>query len=127
VQSASGHLEMIQALALEAGAGTGTGAGAGAGGEVEPASHYVFLGGVLLVDWLESRADPLLDDAVLEMLSDAWCKSMSTKGTGVGAGTGAGVGAGTGTGSAGALTPLGDGSPCPPLGSKARSPSFLGA
>ena len=40
---------------------------------------YYFLGGILLVDWLESRADPLLDDEVLEILSDAWCKSMSTK------------------------------------------------
>ena len=63
--AASGYLEMVQAL----------------GDEHANLDHEAnfFLGGILLVDWLESRADPLLDNSVLEMLSDAWCKSMSTK------------------------------------------------
>ena len=41
---------------------------------------YFFLGGTLLIDWLESRADPLIDDSVLDLLSDAWCKSTQSRG-----------------------------------------------
>lgn len=66
--SASGYLEMVQAL----------GNNNATGEKLEHESHF-FLGGILLVDWLESRADPLIDDNVLEMLSDAWCKSISVK------------------------------------------------
>jgi hypothetical protein len=44
------------------------------------ASHYepssevggIFLGGLLLLDWLESRADPVFDDAFITLLSDSW-------------------------------------------------------
>lgn len=68
--SASGYLEMVQALSE-----------ANTNGENLEHEAPFFLGGILLVDWLESRSDPLLDDKVLEMLSDAWCKSMSTKGS----------------------------------------------
>jgi hypothetical protein len=41
---------------------------------------YFFLGGTLLIDWLESRADPLIDDNVLDLLSDSWCKSTQSRG-----------------------------------------------
>jgi hypothetical protein len=40
----------------------------------EPSSEVggIFLGGILLLDWLESRADPIFDDAFIILLSDSW-------------------------------------------------------
>lgn len=111
--AASGYLEMVQAL----------------GDNHANAEHEAnfFLGGILLVDWLESRADPLLDNSVLEMLSDAWCKSMSGKPTsGSNADSNSEKIARSAEYQTTRCATVKEADPSPPLASQGRTTSFLG-